>query len=75
MRYTLWLLIALAAMGSAQWRHFGAEAQSPALVRDMLAGHNGVRAEVGLAPLAWSDHLAAFASLGRLSSGRRKIRP
>jgi pathogenesis-related protein 1 len=60
MRYALWLLIALAEMGSAQWRHFGAEAQSSSLVRDMLAGHNAVRTEVGVAPLAWSDHLATL---------------
>jgi len=54
-RHALWLLIVLAGSGSAQWHHFG----DGFLPREMLAAHNGVRAHVGMAPLAWSDRLAA----------------
>jgi pathogenesis-related protein 1 len=54
MRHTFWLLLVLAGTGVAQSRHFG-----EGRVRDMLALHNAVRARVGMAPLAWSDRLAA----------------
>jgi pathogenesis-related protein 1 len=47
MRRVLCLLIGLAATGTAQSR------------TDMLAAHNAVRAQVGVAPLAWSERLAA----------------
>ena len=50
MRHALWLLIALAGAGDAQ-----------SLAREMLAAHNAARARVGVAPLAWSDRLAARA--------------
>jgi len=62
MRHTFWLLIVLAGTGGAQWRRFGEGRQAVApssLARDMLAAHNAVRARVGIAPLAWSDRLAA----------------
>ena len=62
MRHTCWLLIVLAGTGGAQSRRFG-EGQPPlapsTLARDMLAAHNAVRARVGMAPLAWSNRLAA----------------
>jgi pathogenesis-related protein 1 len=64
MRRTCWLLIVLAGTGGAQWQRFG-EGRPPiapsSLERDMLAAHNAVRARVGIAPLAWSDRLAARA--------------
>ena len=56
MSRAFWLLIAFAATGSAQWRHFGAD-----FSRQMLAEHNAVRAAVGVAALTWSDRLAARA--------------
>jgi len=62
MRHTFWLLIVLAGTGGAQWRRFGEGRQAIApssLARDMLAAHNAVRARVEIAPLAWSDRLAA----------------
>ena len=62
MRHTFWLLIVLAGTGGAQWRRFGEgrPATAPSsLARDMLAVHSAVRARVGMAPLAWSDRLAA----------------
>ncbi len=60
MRHTLCLLLALAGTAAAQWRHFGEGRTAPsALVRDMLALHGAVRARVGMAPLTWSDRLAA----------------
>ncbi len=62
LRRTLWLLIALAGTGQSQQRRLSegqpATARS-SLARDMLASHNAVRARVGVAPLAWSDRLAA----------------
>ena len=60
-RHTCWLPIVLAATGGAQWRHFGdaPATVSSSLARDMLAAHNAVRAQVGKAPLAWSERLAA----------------
>jgi hypothetical protein len=64
MRYRFWLLIVLAGIGGAQWRHFGKESQAVApspLARDMLALHNSVRARVGVAPLGRSDLLAVRA--------------
>ncbi len=48
-------------MGSAQWRHFGWASASTPLASEMVALHNAVRAKVGVAPLAWSDRLAAVA--------------
>jgi pathogenesis-related protein 1 len=61
MRLTFWLLIALAETSGAQWHHIGEERPGArsSLVRDMLAIHSAVRAHVGVAPLAWSDRLAA----------------
>jgi uncharacterized protein YkwD len=64
MRPAIWFLIVFAVTGSAQWRHFGEGAAAPAassLSRDMLAGHNAVRARVAMPPLTWSDRLAARA--------------
>jgi pathogenesis-related protein 1 len=57
---TLWLLILLAGAGAAQSRRFDEVAPS-SLARDMLAAHNAVRARMGIAPLTWSDRLAAHA--------------
>src|SRR5882724_5212153 len=54
MRHTFWLLLLLAGTGVAQWRHFGERRGC-----DMLTLHNAVRARVSMAPLAWSDRLAA----------------
>jgi pathogenesis-related protein 1 len=62
MRHTFWLLIVLAGTGGAQPRLSGEERQVIApssFARGMLAAHNAVRARVGMAPLAWSDRLAA----------------
>jgi len=62
MRHTLWLLLVFAGTGGAQGRHFGegpAASAPSALARDMLALHRAVRARVGMAPLAWSERLAA----------------
>jgi pathogenesis-related protein 1 len=62
MRPSFWLLIVLAAPGRAQWRRFGEgrPAIAPSsLAREMLAAHKAVRARVGMAPLVWSDRLAA----------------
>ena len=59
-----WLLIVFAGTGGAQWRRFGEvqPALAPSsLARDMLAVHGAVRERVGVAPLAWSDRLAARA--------------
>src|ERR1700676_3204752 len=64
MQNTLLLLILLAGTGSAQWRRLGdaGPAIAPSfLARDMLAAHGAVRSRVGMAPLAWADHLAALA--------------
>jgi uncharacterized protein YkwD len=62
MRHTVWLLIALAGTGGAQRQSFG-EGQpaiaSSSLARDMLAAHNAMRARVGIAPMVWSERLAA----------------
>ena len=63
-RRIFWMLIALAGTAGAQWRHFGEERTASvqsSLERDMLAGHNSVRARVGVAPLTWSDRLARVA--------------
>ena len=64
MRHGCWILIVLAGTGGAQWHRFG-EGQPPlapsTLARDMVALHNAVRARVGMAPLAWSNRLAARA--------------
>ena len=63
------MLIVLAGTAGAQWRRFdGAPpAMAPgaiapgALARDMVTAHNSVRARVGVAPLVWSERLAARA--------------
>jgi pathogenesis-related protein 1 len=58
MRPTFWLLLVFAGTGGAQ----GRPAVAPSsLARDMLAVHGVVRERVGVAPLAWSDRLAARA--------------
>lgn len=62
MRHTFWLLIVLAGIGGAQWRRF--DDGQPLIARsslahEMLAAHNAVRAQVGMAALAWSARLAA----------------
>ena len=64
MRHAAWLLIALAGSGGAQWRHFGEgqpAAVRPSIARGVLASHNAVRSRLRLAPLTWSDRLAASA--------------
>ena len=63
MRYTFWLLITLAGASGAQWHRLGEERPTPpsSLVRDMLDAHNAVRERLGIAPLVWSDRLAARA--------------
>ena len=58
MRPTFWLLIVFAGTGGAQVRPAVAPSS---LARDMLAVHDAVRAQVGVAPLAWSDRLATHA--------------
>ena len=78
MRQTFWLLVVLTGTGGAQWRRFGEgqPAVAPSsLARDMLAVHNAVRARVGMAPLAWSDRLAARAQdwAGTLLARRRFV--
>jgi pathogenesis-related protein 1 len=57
MRHTLRLLIVLTGTGSAQWRGFS-EGRST-IAPSSLAAHNAVRARLGIAPLSWSDRLAA----------------
>jgi pathogenesis-related protein 1 len=60
----VWLLILLAGTGGAQSRHFGEgrpDLAPSSLAHDMLASHDAVRARVGVAPLVWSDRLAARA--------------
>jgi uncharacterized protein YkwD len=65
MRHAVCLLILLAGSGGAQWQHFdgrqAAASAPPSLSREMLAAHNAARARVKVAPLAWSDRLAALA--------------
>jgi uncharacterized protein YkwD len=64
MRRAIWLVIVLAGTGSGQWRRFGDGQRSIAsapLSREMLAAHNEVRARIGVAPLSWSEKLAALA--------------
>jgi uncharacterized protein YkwD len=66
MRPTFWVLIVLAGTSGAQWRRFGERqpANAPSsLARDMIAVHSAVRARVGLAPLTWSDRLAAHSQV------------
>src|ERR1035437_9491368 len=79
MRHTSWLLIVLAGTGGAQWRRFGEGRQavaSSSLARGTLAAHNAVRARVEMAPLAWSDRLAArsqdWAEARTLTDRRRR---
>jgi len=50
-RVGAWLLVLIAGLG----------AQTAGWQREMLAGHNAVRARVGLSPLVWSNALAAVA--------------
>ena len=58
------------------------DAQST-FVRDVLAAHNAARAEVGVAPLVWSDRLAAEAApwaqhlieLGHMEHSAQSARP
>jgi pathogenesis-related protein 1 len=57
MRNLFCVLIAIAEMGDAQERRSGDGRSS--LTPAMLAAHNAVRAQVGVAPLSWSDRLAA----------------
>lgn len=57
MRHAFWLVIVLTGTCGAQWQRLG----EGSLAREMLAAHNGVRARVGMAPLAWSDPLAGRA--------------
>src|SRR5258708_4771665 len=67
MRYALFFPILLAGTCAAQGRHAGVERPATApsvLARDMLTLHNGVRSGAGVAPLAWSDRLAAVAHAG-----------
>jgi pathogenesis-related protein 1 len=53
-RSAIRLLIVLAGTGSAQ-------ITPSSLAHDMVAAHNSVRARVDVAPLMWSDRLAAVA--------------
>jgi pathogenesis-related protein 1 len=62
MRTAFCLLVVLAATAGAQWHRFDEArpvAAPSSLARDMLAAHNAVRARVRMAPLEWSDRLAA----------------
>jgi len=64
MRHAVCLLIVLAGTGSGQWRRFGDGQRSivsAPLSREMLAAHNEVRTRIGVAPLSWSEKLAAHA--------------
>jgi uncharacterized protein YkwD len=64
MRHATCLLILLAAGGAIQGQHFDGRqaATAPAsFAREMLSAHNAVRARVKVAPLAWSERLAAVA--------------
>jgi len=64
MRRTVCLLFLFVRPGGAQWHRFdeGRQAAVPSpLARGMLAAHNAVRARVSIAPLVWSDRLAARA--------------
>jgi pathogenesis-related protein 1 len=64
MRCAFLLLIVLAGAEGPQWRRFGAKPEPTppsSIAGNMLTAHNRVRAEVGLAPLVWSDRLAAYA--------------
>ena len=59
MRTVFCLLIVFVATAGAQWHRLDEARPAPSsLARDMLAGHNAVRARVRLAPLEWSDRLA-----------------
>src|SRR5580765_1269532 len=64
MRHAIWLLIVLAGTGNGQWRRFGDGQRSIAsapLSREALVAHNEARARTGVAPLSWSEKLAALA--------------
>jgi pathogenesis-related protein 1 len=64
MQHATCLLILFAGTGGAQWRHFDGKQTGAAvasLAHDMLAAHNAVRARVKVAPLVWSERLAAVA--------------
>jgi pathogenesis-related protein 1 len=58
MRYRFWLVILLAGTCGAQSRRPD-EGRPSSLAREMLAVHNALRARAGVAPLAWSERLAA----------------
>lgn len=61
--FRCWAFVALALIVCAQ-RHLSSEDQSTpdaSIAREMLAGHNLVRARVPVPPLRWSDNLAAQA--------------
>ena len=60
MRYRFWLVILLAGACVAQSRRLD-EGRPSSLAREMLAVHNALRARAGVAPLVWSDRLAAHA--------------
>jgi uncharacterized protein YkwD len=54
-----WFLLASSGTSQAQWRHFGEDSRA-AFARTLVAAHNEARARVGVAPLEWSDRLAAL---------------
>jgi uncharacterized protein YkwD len=58
-RYAFWLLSLLAGIGAVQGQRSGEGLTRSSLARDILAAHNGVRARVGVAPVKWSERLAA----------------
>jgi len=65
MLHAAWLILFLASTGGAQSQQF-LPSQSPpsapaSLSLQMLAAHNAVRAALKIAPLVWSDRLAAVA--------------
>ena len=57
MRPVAWLLLLLGGSGTAQVQRSG----DVSLQKDTLALHNSVRARLKVAPLVWSDRLAARA--------------
>ena len=57
------LMFLLTTISSSQWSGFGGAATygiSP-LPRDMVSAHMAIRSRLGLAPLVWSNRLAAYA--------------
>lgn len=54
--------ILMAAAGKSDWYGEGGGGRFfPQMPRDMIAAHSLVRARLGIAPLAWSNQLAAYA--------------